>query len=233
MMIIAHRGVTEFGDHENTISAFKKAIELNLSGIELDIRRTKDLKFVVHHDDNVNGYIINDHNYNEILEISSNLNYEIPLLEDVLTLCKGKIFLDIELKETGYEKEICDFVLSFLDYNEFCFRSFNDISIKRIKQHNSKVICGLLLGVGKTKYPIITRLSELFPMIRILKCKCDFVSPHFNLIHLFYITRMHILKKPVIAWTVNRENLMKKYIKHKIDGIITDKVSTLIDVYNK
>lgn len=233
IMLIAHRGVTETGSHENTLDAYKKAIELNLDGIEIDIHKTKDNLYVCHHDHDIDGKLIKDYNYNQILEFSNKYNYKVPLLKEVLELCKGKIFLDIELKEESYEKEICDFVLSFLNYNEFCFRSFSDKTVRTIKKYNKSIKCGLLLGVKKGKYFLITRLSELFPLVRILYTKCDFVSPHYNLVLLGYIQRMHLIRKPVIVWTVNTETIMKKLIKNNVDGIITDKISILINIVQK
>ena len=48
-LIIAHRGDTTSAP-ENTIPAFKKALNLGADGIELDVRLTKDQKLVVFHD---------------------------------------------------------------------------------------------------------------------------------------------------------------------------------------
>ena len=56
-MLIAHRGIHNNIDiPENSLLAFKKALENNLS-IELDIHITKDLKLVVFHDDNLNRMV--------------------------------------------------------------------------------------------------------------------------------------------------------------------------------
>lgn len=46
----AHRGASSYAP-ENTMSAFRKSIELGANGIELDLQKTKDDKIVVFHDD--------------------------------------------------------------------------------------------------------------------------------------------------------------------------------------
>ncbi len=46
----AHRGASSYAP-ENTMSAFRKAIELGANGIELDLQKTKDNKIVIFHDD--------------------------------------------------------------------------------------------------------------------------------------------------------------------------------------
>jgi len=48
-LIIAHRGDATSAP-ENTIPAFKKALNLGADGIELDVRLTKDRELVVFHD---------------------------------------------------------------------------------------------------------------------------------------------------------------------------------------
>ena len=48
-MIIAHRGDITNAP-ENTIPAFRKALDVGADGIELDVRLTKDEKLVVFHD---------------------------------------------------------------------------------------------------------------------------------------------------------------------------------------
>ena len=50
--IFAHRG-SKIDCPENTLSAFKKAIEVKADGIELDIHLTKDGEIVVIHDETI------------------------------------------------------------------------------------------------------------------------------------------------------------------------------------
>ena len=52
MINFAHRGASAIYP-ENTILAFKKAIEINSDGIELDVHKSKDNKLVVIHDEDI------------------------------------------------------------------------------------------------------------------------------------------------------------------------------------
>ena len=47
--IVAHRGL-HVSERENTVAAFKAAVDLGVDGVELDVRRTRDGVLVVHHD---------------------------------------------------------------------------------------------------------------------------------------------------------------------------------------
>lgn len=231
--IIGHRGAKGLVEFENTIASFQKAIDIGCDGIEFDIRKTKDHKLIVHHDDHINNKIIIENNYDELQKIANAIGYQIPLFVDVIKKFKGQTFFDIELKEYGYEEEVIQVITQILDYHEFCVRSFHDRSIKRIKKLDKNIIAGLLIGTDKPRFGFISRIFELFPLFRVLNSRCDFVSPYYRLLILGYIKRMHILRKPVIAWTVNEEEVMRKLINKKIDGIVTDYPNITYQILNK
>lgn len=52
VLVVAHRGALQYAP-ENTLAAFRKAIELGADLIEFDVRETKDGHLVVMHDDTV------------------------------------------------------------------------------------------------------------------------------------------------------------------------------------
>ena len=47
--IIAHRGASYLAP-ENTLTAFRKAMEIGADGVEMDVQQTSDKKLVIHHD---------------------------------------------------------------------------------------------------------------------------------------------------------------------------------------
>ena len=114
-LIFGHRGVPE-EYQENTMSGFKRAVELGLEGIELDVFLTKDQRLVVFHDLHTErltgtpGIItkmtwpeIQQLNIKQILDVGDRvINYgreeKIVLLADVLEEMRGKVIVDIEIK---------------------------------------------------------------------------------------------------------------------------------------
>lgn len=52
--IIAHRGASYLAP-ENTLSAFRKAMEIGADGVEMDVQQTSDKKLVIHHDLSLTG----------------------------------------------------------------------------------------------------------------------------------------------------------------------------------
>ena len=53
-LVLGHRGAPRAA-RENTVEAFRRAVELGADGVELDVRRTADDVLVVHHDPAVEG----------------------------------------------------------------------------------------------------------------------------------------------------------------------------------
>ena len=95
MKIFAHRGYS--GKYpENTILAFKKALDIGVDGIELDVHKSKDGKLVVIHDEDIKSTfdgegLIKDYTLKELkafkckdLNFFNNEECKICTLEDVI-----------------------------------------------------------------------------------------------------------------------------------------------------
>ena len=232
-IIEAHRGAKGLVKYENTIDAFQKAIEVGSDAIELDVRKTKDNVIVIRHDADYKATPISTVTKQELDNLTKEEGLYIPTLEEALQFCKGKIFLDIEVKEVGYEKEIVDTILKYLSYNEFYIRSFHIKALRAVKKADKKVITVLLLGRKSKKHPILMLLSEVFPLFKILYSKCKIVSPHYKILKLGYVLRMHLIGRPVLVWTVNDKKLMEQLLlKQKVDGVISDYPDVALEVLN-
>ena len=108
--IIGHRGVKNLSP-ENTINSIKKAIELGLNWVEVDVKITKDNIPILLHDDDLDrttsgSGLVSSCNYSEIKKLDAGnffYNYPtdiyVPTLEEVLNLCiKKNCGINIELK---------------------------------------------------------------------------------------------------------------------------------------
>jgi glycerophosphoryl diester phosphodiesterase len=230
--IVAHRGKTATVKSENTIEAFEKAIEIGIPQIEFDLRMSQDGYLISYHDRSISrsggkakdGIEIAALKYHELQSIARTKGFEVPLFEDILKLCRGRIALDIEIKEEGYEEQIVKLVTQYLPYSNFVIKSFNDASVRKVKDLDPQIEVGLLLGKITGKFPVISILVQFFPEYRILKTGADFVAPHFRLLRFGFLWRMKLLNRSVYVWTVNEERRLFKLMKSKyISAIITDK----------
>lgn len=221
--IIAHRGASALVDHENTIEAFEKAIEIGTHMMEFDIRLTKDKVMVSYHDETIKeGIKISDLTHEELNKRTLALGFRVPTVEEIFKLGRGKILFDIELKESGYEEQVVTLTKKHLDYDMYLMKSFLDEVVIKIKSIDPNIRTGLLLGTSKPKPYLLTRYSEIFPWYRIRKIKPDFIGPYYKLLRFNYVKRMKRLKMPLYVWTVNEPHIMEDLLKMGVAGVITD-----------
>ena len=171
MQLIAHRGLTSKNIKENTIEAFTNALNNGYSGIELDIRITKDKQIVVIHDKMINRTSngkgnINNITYKELLKYSfgsKKIKSKIPLLKDVIKKINNSIII-IELKEK-IEKKDLEKILSKNTTNEYYLCSFNKTFIDNIKdiKYKKGIINNIFNSyVDIRNYDFILILETLF-----------------------------------------------------------------------
>ena len=222
--IVAHRGKTATIASENTIEAFQKAIEIGVPQIEFDVRMSQDGYLISYHDPTIDSIKVGDLQYHQLQAIARSKGFEIPLFEDILKFCRDRVALDIELKEEGYEEQIVALTAKYLNYSDFVIKSFNDASVRKVKDLDSQINVGLLLGKVTGKFPLVSILAQFFPEYRILKTGANFVAPHYRLLKFGFLWRMKLLKIAVYVWTVNDERRLFKLVRNKyIAAIITDK----------
>jgi len=232
-MIIAHRGASSLA-RENTTESFKKAIEIGVDMIEFDVRRTRDQALIVHHDELMEGKPVKELTYDEISKTAVGQGFSVPTFEEVLKHTSGKIKLDVEIKEEGYEKEVVELLSRYFRKDQFVITSFHDPCIKRIKDNHPDIRAGLILGISKPEHPTRTRISEFFPARRCREAKADFLVPHRRLLWFGFLDRAKRENKPVFVWTVNDQSKIWKMLHdERIDAIITDKPDLAISLRQK
>jgi glycerophosphoryl diester phosphodiesterase len=232
-LIIAHRGASSLA-RENTIESFQKAIEIGVDMIEFDVRRTRDQALIVHHDELMEGKPVKELTYDEISKMAIGQGFSISTFEEVLKCTSGKIKLDVEIKEEGYEKEIVELLLKYFKKDQFVMTSFYDSCIRKIKDDYPNTKTGLILGISKPKNPILARASEFFPHKRCREAKADFLVPHWRLLWFGFLDRAKRENKPVFVWTVNDQRRIWKMLHdQRIGGIITDRPDLAISLKQK
>ncbi len=221
--IVAHRGVHSTA-HENTLAAFEEAILQGVDFIECDIRRTADGISILHHDEAVGASEIATSSLAELQHAGFTLGYQINTLADLLSSLHGRVRVDFELKEQGYEVAFLNqLAAAGWQQDSFVITSFNDASITAIKSASPTIRCGLLLGCDLPEHPLRTRFNELFPVHRLRSCGADFAAPNLKLLKLGFLQRVTSAGFPVWVWTVNRpQDLAKLTCNTRIEAVITD-----------
>ena len=140
--IISHRGKIDLSSPENDLRGIQEAINLGVGMVEFDVRKTSDEVLVCHHDAKVNGVSVSSLSYESL----RNSNEHLCRLEEVLSLCKGKVGVNLEIKEEGFEARVVDLLIANFSYDNIYVTSFIPSVIRSIKSQDLKIVSGLLLG---------------------------------------------------------------------------------------
>jgi glycerophosphoryl diester phosphodiesterase len=133
---IGHRGAMGH-ETENTIASIKKALELNVDMIEIDVFLIKSGELVVFHDEILDSLTdtsgkIEEFTWEELQKVVVKGNHQIPTLDEVIETTDRLVILNIELKgkntaeptfqllqkyfQKGWKKD--DFVISSFLWDE-------------------------------------------------------------------------------------------------------------------
>ncbi|GLW49528.1 hypothetical protein Stsp02_51890 [Streptomyces sp. NBRC 14336] len=224
--VSAHRGGSERAGAA-TWEAYEDALLSGAEYVEFDIRRTADGVLVVYHDARVDhtGPLLSAIGH---AELSERAGYPVPVVDDVMALIAGKLIGHLDLKETGYEREVIDRANALLGPDAFVATTLEDRSVAAITQAFPGARTALSLGrdrdeIGWLRLPG-TRISELWPMRRVRACGAAGVAVHQRL------ARANVLREATrhglftMVWTVNDDASMRAFLNHpRVDVLITDR----------
>ena len=225
----AHRGLHNAERAENSMSAFKAAVDGGW-GIELDIRLSKDGKLVVFHDDTLDrvcgkeGKVI-DFTVEELANIKlSGTEDGVPLFEDVLRLVDGKVPLLVEIKEDPGVNAVSLAACEMLDSykGEFIVESFNPLSLKTVKDNRPDFVRGVLsqryYAYEQYRKPLYFALQSL--LLNVL-CRPAFIAYDHRHAKSFALRFLRgFFDVPTLAWTVRSQEEEIIARKNGFDGII-------------
>lgn len=223
--VTAHRGCS-CDAPENTMAAFRNAVEATADYIELDVHETKDGVIVVMHDDSlyrttgINRKIYNV-TYDEIKELDAGSWFSddpefaecrIPTLEEVMAYTSGKIKLNIEIKLSDSEPDLVRSVAELIEkygYTDECYvTSMNYDALTEIKEYNENIRTGYILTMAYGDFYTIDDV--------------DAFSINMAYIDKNVIDEIHSRGKQIFAWTVNDRETARKLTVMGVDSIITD-----------
>jgi glycerophosphoryl diester phosphodiesterase len=202
------------------MKAFQMAVDMGAEMIEFDVHRTRDGVLVIHHDPDVAGAFISEMTQEETLGAASELGYSIPTLFEVLEYCNGKLPLDIELKESGYEEQVLGVVLDVLEPDQFIITSMHDSVIRKVKELQSGIRTGFIIS----SHPRWQLLTKLYPRSRARRANADVLMVSQKLVRFGFLSTTRGLGLPVWIYTVNdRQELWKYITDERVWGIFSDR----------
>lgn len=238
---IAHRGYKAMYP-ENTMGAFKGAVEVGADAIETDVHLTKDGVVVLSHDKTLKRcfgrdekLIDCDWEFISKLKTLQEPHEPMPRLADLLEYLAQPgledIWLMLDIKLDNDAEDIMRLIA---------------LTIARVAPSpNRPWSSRIVLGCWAAKYlPLCARHLPRFP-VSFIGFSISYASyfyavsgVSFNMMQAVLMTpwgrgflrRARCDKRPVFAWTVNEVSRMRWDIRHQLDGVVTDDPKLFLEV---
>jgi glycerophosphoryl diester phosphodiesterase len=228
--ITAHRGASASAP-ENTMAAFRAAMEAGATYAELDVQRTADGRLIVLHDADVlrmggDPRKVKDLTVVELQAVDIGRRYgptftgEVPpTLEEVIALVRGRMKLNVELKYNVQDPGLAPAVVELLKREGFLdqvvITSLDYAALKQVETLEPRLPTGHIVtaAVGN-----------------VLRSEADFLSLNSARASTSLVRKAHAAGKGVHVWTVNKPDVMLRMIERGVDNIITDDPALLARV---
>lgn len=210
ILTIGHRGAKGHAS-ENTLASFKKAIEMSVDIIELDVHLSKDLVPMVIHDATVNRTTaaignVTDFTANELQQLG------IPTLENVFKLINNQCHINIEIKTFEATNPVLEILKSSsFDSDKIIISSFDWHVLQEVRFQNDTIKLGVLTE---------TNLDLAIGFATFIKAFA--IHPYYHLLTAENVKKMQSKGFLVYTWTVNEPEDITFVKQLGVDGIITD-----------
>ncbi len=245
---VGHRGAADLAP-ENTLTAFRLALEHDVDAVELDLHMSQDGALVVMHDPTLRRTTgtdgeIRDYNLAELWLLDAAATYQgrdiepqpIPTLEDVLDLVQGHAGVQIEIKQstdnTPYPDiaaKVLDVVSQYRMLAETMILSFDFDTLHAITALEPQAQTCALAGA--------TYLSRLGLRRRATRVATQLAAHGFRTVGLdhTYLTpqlfqALHVQGLRVGVWTVNDPQAIRKFADMGVDFVTSNRPDLLRDL---
>jgi glycerophosphoryl diester phosphodiesterase len=232
-LLFGHRGYSALAP-ENTLAAFRAALEHDIPGVEMDVQLTADGRVVVIHDFNlkrVTGYDaeLDQCTAARIRRLDAGSWFspafageKIPFLDEVFALLGRHAYYDIELKWRfrqggGLEEKVIDRIQAYRLEDRCLVSSFNPFCIRRVQR----------LAPGLPTAHAYCRSRRLHPLLRRgqarLVVPTPFAKPESSQVQGFssFVAR-RLLGNQIVAWTVDDPQEAARLVRLGVRGIISN-----------
>jgi len=218
MLCIGHRGAMGH-EPENTLLSIKKALELGVDAVEVDVYNVEEHLVVIHdrhlsRTTNGTGYIENC-SFAYLRSLDAGKGQKIPTLKEVFDTVDRQAVINLELKGTNTAKLAVDLILEYIQqgwsYGDFIVSSFNHYELNLVKTMESKIKIGMLIyGLPWGYLEIAQKLAA-----DVVICSLDNIS-------LDLASAIHQKNLLVWVYTVNQPEDMITMKELGVDGIFTN-----------
>jgi glycerophosphoryl diester phosphodiesterase len=212
-LVIAHRGAST-DEPENSLAAFRAALEQGADGVELDVHATVDGQMIVFHDAELRGQPVCRLQSAMVLDHRLPNGERVPTLAEALAVITPSATAFVELKGLPPEGDAVLFALfDAAPRSDRCHvHAFDHRIIRRLTARRPTVNAGVLSGS-----------YTLDPAEHVRAAGATALWQHADLVDRPLAAQIHDAGFRLYAWTVDRPDRMRRLIEDGVDGICTNR----------
>lgn len=217
--IIGHRGACAH-EPENTLRSILRAIADGADMVEIDVRYAAGEILVIHDstlDRTTNGRgPIHKASFAEIRALDAGCGEKIPTLAEVIEITRGKVPLNIELKEPAVIDPVCDLLE---DYGisgspDLLLSSSNGKTLKKLRARLPIIPIGIIFSRKSIRHEPMFALAA--------QVQANSIHPHLARTSATLIEAAHARNLQVMPYTVRTRNQLQKLLAVEADGCFAD-----------
>jgi len=219
-LIIGHRGAMGY-ETENTLASVEKAIELGVDMVEIDVFQISSGEIVVFHDERVDRLSnsagnIKEYNIFDLKKLILDGGHQIPMLQDVLKQIKGRVALNIELKDTRIADNIHQIITGYSakpewSESQFIVSSFDWEELRKYREYSPE-----------GRIAVLTEGDPLEAMEVARELNAEAINPHYSQVNAENVAKLHEAGFKVYTYTVNDPAEFQRLKAAGVDGVFSD-----------
>ncbi len=238
---LAHRGGSTYAPNvgrENTVAAFREAVDMGYRYLETDVHATADGHLVAFHDDVLDRVTdargaIAELPWSAVSSARISGTDAVPTMDELLETFPGARF-NIDIKAPGAIEPLVAAIRRHDAIDRVCIGSFDDARLRLVRR-------ALGPRLATSAGPRDVAMNRLLPRIiaRLLRSPSQAlqipVTQRVGRVPVTLVTprlvaSAHALGKQVHVWTIDDADEMHRLLDLGVDGIVTDRIDTLRDV---
>jgi glycerophosphoryl diester phosphodiesterase len=232
---VAHRGAS-LDAPENTLAAFRRALEAGVPAVECDVQRTRDGRLVVIHDQRVDRTTdgrgaVEAFTFGELRCLDAGAWFgpvfageRVPSLDEVLDLVANRALLFLEIKHgpvfyDGIEAQIAGALRRRGMEAATLVMSFDHPAVRTMRATAPDVATAIIYR---------GRLADAAAAAR--AAGADALCPEWRLVTPEVVAHAHAAGLGVFPWTIDDEESMHRCLAAGVDGVTSNDVRLLVRV---
>jgi glycerophosphoryl diester phosphodiesterase len=225
--VFGHRGAMGYAP-ENTMGSFRKALDLGVDAIELDVHLTADDEVVVLHDPllerTTNGHgLVREHTLAEVRALDAGVGFapefageRVPTLDEVLALLRDRCVVDIEIKGApapypGIAERVVELLRQHRMLDQAIVISFHHPTVARVKELEQRLATGVLYSCRPSDPVGVARAAG-----------ADAILPQWTYCDADHVDRAHAAGLSVHPWTTSEPDVIRALLAMDVDSIASN-----------